>query len=197
MQAIESEPRGKERLAKAFFDLTEEQSYDSIRVKDICERAGVTRQTFYRHFDNKDAIAKWYFEAGAKRSMFRVGRELSWHDSLMEVAQLVNETDMHHNFFHGDEYDSVKMYACRCREETLVQTIEDFSADKLTDRLRFQIRFFARAEAEAIADMMRNTDVSPANLAELVESCIPTELHRAIDSIYRMNKAQSAETLRS
>ncbi len=180
---LEGELLGKARLAAAFFELLETVPYEKIIVSEICQRAQVTRQTFYRHFENKQSVAVWYFKEEAARSMFRVGRELSWHDSLLEVVRLAQQSRIHRDLFRGDEYDSVKMHACRCREETLRQTILDFQPEKLTETVEFQIRFFARAEVESMA----NGEHSPQQLAELIESCIPAELHQIIDSIYDLN----------
>ncbi len=40
-------------LCDALLDLMKENSFDSIHVKDICERAMVHRSTFYMHFEDK------------------------------------------------------------------------------------------------------------------------------------------------
>ena len=43
-------------LIRAHVELLREIPYDKITVKDICERAGVNRTTFYNHFQNKDDV---------------------------------------------------------------------------------------------------------------------------------------------
>ncbi len=40
-------------LCDALLELLKENSFDSIHVKDICERAMVHRSTFYTHFEDK------------------------------------------------------------------------------------------------------------------------------------------------
>lgn len=45
--------RTRQLLSHAFMELLERQSFDSITVQDIAERATVNRATFYSHFQDK------------------------------------------------------------------------------------------------------------------------------------------------
>ena len=46
----------KSLISLALYALMLKMDYDSITVKDICERAGVSRMSFYRYFSKKDDI---------------------------------------------------------------------------------------------------------------------------------------------
>lgn len=47
-----------DKLYSAFFEILVEKSYESITVLDLCERAGVHRATFYKHFlDKQDFVS--------------------------------------------------------------------------------------------------------------------------------------------
>ncbi|MEJ2413354.1 MAG: TetR/AcrR family transcriptional regulator [Anaerolineales bacterium] len=48
--------RTRNALKKALIDLAQTQGYENITVKDITERAGLNRTTFYLHFQNKDDL---------------------------------------------------------------------------------------------------------------------------------------------
>lgn len=43
----------KSTLKNSFFDMLEEMPIESITVNDLCDRAGVRRATFYKHFNDK------------------------------------------------------------------------------------------------------------------------------------------------
>ena len=42
----------KKILKDAFLELVKQKSFYDINVKELCDRAGINRSTFYRHYDN-------------------------------------------------------------------------------------------------------------------------------------------------
>lgn len=49
-------------IQEALLQLIQQKAYDKITITDIAKRAGVTRISFYRNFDSKDAILKQALE---------------------------------------------------------------------------------------------------------------------------------------
>ena len=47
-----------ERIEDAVFSLMATTDIPDIHVADVCHRAGVSRSTFYRHFDSVDQVVK-------------------------------------------------------------------------------------------------------------------------------------------
>ena len=63
-------------LADALLKMLETQSYDSVNVNAVCERAGVGRTTYYRYFDKKSGIEdllvfKIVYEAKAYNAKYK------------------------------------------------------------------------------------------------------------------------------
>jgi AcrR family transcriptional regulator len=50
--------RSKKWLCDAMIALLYEKPYSSISITELCEKAGLVRKTFYRHFQSKDAVIK-------------------------------------------------------------------------------------------------------------------------------------------
>lgn len=48
-------------MAEAFLILMERKPYGKITVKEICEKAGVNRSSYYRHFKNREDIIRFWF----------------------------------------------------------------------------------------------------------------------------------------
>ncbi len=46
----------KNLISLALYSLMHRQPYDEISVKDICDKAGVSRMSFYRYYNKKDDI---------------------------------------------------------------------------------------------------------------------------------------------
>ena len=58
----------KYRLAAAMKECMKTTPVDAITVRQITERCGVTRQTFYRNFLDKYDLINWYFDKLLARS---------------------------------------------------------------------------------------------------------------------------------
>lgn len=53
-----SQPKARELLIGAFWDLLFELPYPNISVRELCRRAKVNKNTFYYHFENLDSLAR-------------------------------------------------------------------------------------------------------------------------------------------
>jgi AcrR family transcriptional regulator len=89
----------RERLLAAMLRATAELGYREVSVQDVLDRAGVSRPTFYEHFENKEACFLAAFDSAAARLRKRLelaaeGGE-GWRDrlrlSLEELLRFVAE----------------------------------------------------------------------------------------------------------
>src|SRR5215467_3591409 len=65
----------RERLLAAMLRATAELGYREVSVQDVLERAGVSRPTFYEHFENKEACFLAAAEGDGWRQCLRLGLE--------------------------------------------------------------------------------------------------------------------------
>ena len=49
----------KDSIAVAFLDVASKKSIDKVTVKDVVEACGITRQTFYYHFQDMMDVIEW------------------------------------------------------------------------------------------------------------------------------------------
>lgn len=47
-------------IAEAFFDILKEKSYYDVSIKEICMKAGISRQTFYSLYGTKEDVIRFY-----------------------------------------------------------------------------------------------------------------------------------------
>ncbi len=47
-------------IAEAFFNILQDKSYYDISVKEICSKAGISRQTFYSLYGTKEDVIRFY-----------------------------------------------------------------------------------------------------------------------------------------
>ncbi len=67
------ETRTTDMLCQALEELMGEKPYEKITVSEICERSTVRRGTFYKHFDDKDALLRYYLNTFTLRFLEGAG----------------------------------------------------------------------------------------------------------------------------
>lgn len=98
--------RSRKYMIEALFILMSEKPYESITIKEITEKAGVARLTFYRHFESKDQLLESHFDEIFKQYLneFEKNPNISIRDALcksfyywrkdIKVSRLLIEHDL-------------------------------------------------------------------------------------------------------
>jgi len=156
-----------------------------ITVHEICEKCGISRQTFYYHFQSKQDIAYWHADLCQQLYLDEIGRTLGWSEALHSHFAMLAEERTFYQFVvtHANPHpgDGARMIAHR--EQTLLETLAEYHgiADP-TPTLRFCVRVYAHVESTfAIQWFRRGMDIDPAEFAEMIEAIVPAELHAALD----------------
>ncbi len=77
------------RMDEAFLDLLETKDYEYITVKEICQKAGVNRSTFYLHYESvNDLLMESAEYISDKMAHYFDGREQIKDVSMMDVKDL-------------------------------------------------------------------------------------------------------------
>lgn len=115
-----------EHICNCMLDLIEEKPFHTVKAGEIAERAGISRSTFYNHFDSIYAVVQ-RIEDDFFESFWPVGPALKMmdeHDYLVALSQ-VRFSESHARTIrllggpNGDSYFNYKIeshYAMICRE---------------------------------------------------------------------------------
>lgn len=93
----------RERLLAAMLRATAELGYREVSVQDVLERAGVSRPTFYEHFENKEGCFLAAFDTAAARLRERVETAAGDGEGWRERLRLGLEELLH---FVGEDPDA-------------------------------------------------------------------------------------------
>lgn len=52
--------KSQKLIAESFFELLQERAYYDISIKEICNKAGISRQTFYSLYGTKEDVIRFY-----------------------------------------------------------------------------------------------------------------------------------------
>lgn len=82
----------KEALVSAFLELIEDESFDRITVTDLVDKCGISRQTFYYHFDDVSNMLTWAFDSETKKICDKQNPE-NWEESEKLFVEFFNTYD--------------------------------------------------------------------------------------------------------
>lgn len=82
----------KEALIEAFLELVNEKDFDKISVTDLVEKCGISRQTFYYHFEDIQKMLEWSFNNEMKRICDAQDSD-NWNESADEYVAFFNKYD--------------------------------------------------------------------------------------------------------
>ncbi len=160
---------------------------EKLTISMICERARISRPTFYRQFSDRYDVFNWLLRTTMTSSLAQVGVVFSWRDALerfchaMEAnrdlsAKYLAERGAFSSYQRFIEYLAsalVKSAALRFGDE-----------DAVPARLRFQATAFSRAFVAAFADWLGEEGGHGLAQGEFVDcalSIVPRELFDLLD----------------
>ncbi len=74
--------RTKFKIARALEELMLADSFASISVIRISDAAGISRQTFYNHFIDKQDLVGWIYDQIDVYTTSRIGIDLTWEEAV-------------------------------------------------------------------------------------------------------------------
>jgi TetR/AcrR family transcriptional repressor of nem operon len=118
MTATEARHESKTKLLEAALRVIRAKGYSATRVEDICEAAGLTKGSFFHHFDSKEALALaaadyWTEGTGALFSA------APYHEPADPVERLLAYVDFRKALLTGE------LPEFTCLAGTMVQEVYD------------------------------------------------------------------------
>ncbi len=183
-----SSPENKIAIVGAMDRLMEDCSLEEIRTVDICSEAGVSRQTFYRCFDDKYDAAIWFMEEGAWRSVRQIGVTCGWKTGHRRLFAFVfNNRRFVDRFF---QMKGTSALGRTVMETTLEQNFIEHYAEQYRlatgtepDRkIEFQIKAFAKMSIGVIKEWQATADPDQSEgYIDIFLSAVPRDLYKALD----------------
>lgn len=155
-----------------------------MTVAQICEAAGISRQTFYSHFESKYTIGSWYAHYCDSFTLAEIGRTLTWQQGYEKWRSLVEEEKKLFGYSRKQKYvqEGLKTVAAK-RYHDFKTTITTYRHLELTEDLDYLSWVCARLEGIVALEWFESDfTVSPEVMAKRIELCAPSMLHRALST---------------
>ena len=81
----------KRAIADSLKELTKEKPFDKISVKDISEKCGINRQTFYYYFTDIYDLMRWIYLTESEAAVSGKNTYTTWQEGLLRVFNYLSE----------------------------------------------------------------------------------------------------------
>lgn len=158
-------------------------SLDQLTVADLCEKTGISRQTFYRNFDSKYSLHWWWPTHVHRFYLVEVGRTIDWETGYFHHVRLLS---LEKEFFKiATQYTlnfpierSIMPHYRKC---ALVETLRDYRSVEIDDDLAFCLDTWVKTETEILTEWYRlGTAPEPKEAAAKLVSVVPRRLYDAL-----------------
>lgn len=154
--------RTRKALVDAVLRLLNDHEVADLNVSQIVKEAGVSRQVFYQHFADRDALilaaaADWVLDA-YERFAERFEIDQSFEASVVELASVVD----------GKNEAAVRLIDSPVHT-VLDNEVQRVMQDTMREQLLPRAKQWGDADAELVADMSR---VYVAGIQRLIEQCV-------------------------
>ena len=180
-------------LAESFKELACQQPIEKITIKEITDKAGVIRPTFYNHFQDKYQLLEWII----KKQILEPVRPLIFAGMIDEGLTLVFTTIQKEKEFYEkavklEGQNSFGSIVKKCIQETLLEMLT--SRKETTDRRKNSrypwltpenmAEFYAQSMCFVIISWInRGMDVAPREITDIYNYIMTTPMHEVLKEL--------------
>ena len=175
---MENQDRTREKLARTIKEEMERAPLDKITVTQIVERAGVTRQTFYRNFKDKYDLINWYFDKLVLESFARIGVEKTVCQSLEEKFEFIKKEKVFFTeAFRSDDYNSLKEHDFELIMGFYQELITRRTHKPLEEDIQFLLEMYCRGSVYmTVKWVLSGMKQTPGEMAASLVEAMPPRL---------------------
>ena len=176
-ETYKSGEKVKYRLAEAMKECMKKAPVEKITVKEITEECGVTRQTFYRNFQDKYDLINWYFDKILIESFEHMGEGQTVYESLVNKFQYIQkETLFFRAAFKNDDQNCLRDHDFELITKFYTDRIEGNTGKKMSDKIRFQLEMYCQGSIYMTVQwVLGNHKATPETLARFLSESMPAE----------------------
>lgn len=168
----------KYRLAEAMKTCMKSMSVDKITVKEIVTECGTTRQTFYRHFQDKYDLINWYFDKILLESFEHMGEGKTVYEGLVNKFRFIEAEKLFFRAaFSTDEQNCLRDHDFELILKFYRDRIEEKMQRPISGQLEFLLEMYCQGSiymtVQWVTDKIKCT---PQAMAKSLVDAMPAEL---------------------
>ena len=161
----------KEKLVNSLLELVEQQSLDSITIKQLLNYASVSKQTFYNYFLDKNDLIQYIYVKKIIPDYHENNMNMNFKESL--IVSFYNMKKYHKFLKEACMYEgqnNLKDYMCEhCIEFDLKWHQSLYGDQPISDALKFATIYHARASnAMTLSWILSDMQVTCEEMADMI-----------------------------
>lgn len=163
-----------------------DQPIEGMSIKEISEKAGISRQTFYNHFAEKHDVVAWYGSFLARHILTEIGVSLTWEEGIREYLEAIldnrNAFEMSAgSSLQGVEYMLSQKQSAQRRSAMIQESLAQRRKAPLSDDDVYVIDAWALTEGRLMTLWIQDgCKTDPAVLARRIALCVPQMLKESL-----------------
>ena len=177
---MEKNEKTQYKLAEAMKECMKTSKVDAITVKQLAEKSGLTRQTFYRNFLDKFDLINWYFGKILDQSFEHMGRGTSVYDTLVrKFTYIEQEKQFFAAAFRYDEQNSRREHDFELILAFYENLIQEKTGCKMKEEMHDLLEMYCRSSVYmTVKWVLTGMDLTPSEFAALLVRAMPEDLKK-------------------
>ena len=169
----------KYRLAEAVKVCMKTTSVEKITVKEIVDACGTTRQTFYRHFQDKYDLVNWYFDKILLESFEHMGEGETIYEGLVKKFQYIQKEKLFFKMaFKSDDQNCLRDHDFQLILRFYENQIQAKTKQPIPENLHFQLEMYCQGSIYMTVQwVLGERKSTPQEMAKALVSAMPSELY--------------------
>ena len=178
MAVTKSNERTKYELADAMKRCMKTAPVEKITVKEIVEACGVTRQTFYRNFQDKYDLVNWYFDKILLESFEHMGEGETIYEGLVKKFQYIQKEKLFFKMaIKSDDQNCLRDHDFELILAFYSDRIQEKSRKPLSEDLKFLLEMYCQGSIYMTVQwVFGRVKRTPEELAADLVKAMPEEL---------------------
>ncbi len=170
----EINPKTKKFICDALEELLEEKALSHISVTEIAEKCNISRQTFYRHFDDIYALTMWLFDSNAAGcSTYDISKDFEFSCTI-SFTNMLKQPKLYRQIFMNDKNN---IFLDRFLRSRIDYASKHIGARYMEEDISFAVELYwsgyIHMMKKWIASGMKET---PENMGKYAYKSLPTIL---------------------
>ena len=172
----------KRRLLHALEELLKEKGLGSITVREVCERADVSRQAFYLHFHGIDELVVWAKFDLDVETFYKVGDGFTWDQAVVDILQRQKDKAwFYREAYKARGYNSLAEQELKLVKEYYTELFERFVGREFNAHEKRQVSFYAHGAVNITRDWARtNFEDDPVDIMKSFYKMLPEFLRESL-----------------